>query len=224
MQRFTADAAHQLRTPLAALRTQAELGLREQDPEKLRKIMQTIANSTEQTSHLANQLLASARAAPEGLAGRPFEKIDLGEITRTVTGSKVMNALELGIDLGYEGFTGPVHIMGNATLIAELLKNLVQNALTYCPAGSAVTVRLEEAAPDGVVLSVEDNGPGIAPEHRKDIFKRFYRVADRGQEGCGLGLSIVRRTALRHETTVELSAPKDHSGCIFAIRFSEVVK
>lgn len=222
MQRFTADAAHQLRTPLAALRTQAELGQREQDPEKIRQIMETIASSTRQTSHLANQLLASARAAPEGLAGRPFDEIDLCDISRSVTSSKVPAALERGIDLGYEGLTEPTMIMGDATLIEELLKNLVHNALTYCPDGSAVTVRLDKE-PSGkrVKLTVEDNGPGIPVEHHKDVFKRFYRINDTGQEeGCGLGLSIVKEIALRHETKVKLSQPKEHSGCIFGISFA----
>jgi two-component system sensor histidine kinase TctE len=222
MQRFTADAAHQLRTPLAALRTQAELGQREQDPEKIRQIMETIASSTQQTSHLANQLLASARAAPEGLAGRPFDEIDLCSITRSVTGSKVPVALERGIDLGYEGLTEPATIMGDATLIEELLKNLVHNALTYCPDGSAVTVCLDkDVTGKRVILTVEDNGPGIAAEHRKDVFKRFYRINDTGQEeGCGLGLSIVKEIALRHETKVELSQPKEHSGCVFSVSFA----
>lgn len=221
MQRFTADAAHQLRTPLAALRTQAELGQREKDPEKIRQIMDTIAASTRQTSHLANQLLASARAAPEGLAGRPFDKIDLYEITRAVTGSKVPVAIERGIDLGYEGAADPTWIMGDATLIEELLKNLVHNALTYCPGGSAVTVRLERnPSANKVTLTVEDNGPGIPIEHRKDVFKRFYRINDTGyDEGCGLGLSIVKEIAARHETKVKLTQPKEHSGCIFSISF-----
>lgn len=223
MQRFTADAAHQLRTPLAALRTQAELGQREQDPQKIRQIMETIAASTRQTSHLANQLLASARAAPEGLAGRPFEKIDLCEITRAVTGSKVPVALERGIDLGYEGLTDPTFIKGDATLIEELLKNLVHNALCYCPDGSAVTVRLDReitAHDQHVVLTVEDNGPGIPVEHHKDVFKRFYRMNGIGQEeGCGLGLSIVKEIAIRHDTTIKLTQPDDHSGCVFSVRF-----
>ncbi|MFV1852408.1 MAG: sensor histidine kinase [Thalassospira sp.] len=222
MQRFTADAAHQLRTPLAALRTQAELGQREQDPEKIRQIMETIASSTRQTSHLANQLLASARAAPEGLAGRPFDEIDLCDISRSVTSSKVPTALERGIDLGYEGLTEPTMIMGDATLIEELLKNLVHNALTYCPDGSAVTVRLDkEQSGKRVKLTVEDNGPGIPVEHHKDVFKRFYRINDTGyEEGCGLGLSIVKEIALRHETKVKLTQPKEHSGCIFSISFA----
>ncbi|MBO6771066.1 MULTISPECIES: sensor histidine kinase [unclassified Thalassospira] len=221
MQRFTADAAHQLRTPLAALRTQAELGQREDDPEKMRQIMETIASSTRQTSHLANQLLASARAAPEGLAGRPFEKIDLCAITRAVTSAKVPAAIENGIDLGYEGLTEPVLIMGDATLIEELLKNLVHNALIYCPDGSAVTVRLENDRKPGFVwLSVEDNGPGIPIEHHKDVFKRFYRMSESGQEeGCGLGLSIVKEIAARHDTKVKLTQPERNSGCVFSISF-----
>lgn len=221
MQRFTADAAHQLRTPLAALRTQAELGLREEYPEKIHRIMETIATTTRQTSHLANQLLASARAAPEGLAGRSFDRIDLCDITRSVTGAKVPEALERGIDLGYEGVIEPVFIMGNATLIEELLKNLVQNALTYCPEGSSVTVRLDlEESRNRIKLTVEDNGPGIPAEHHADVFKRFYRIADGGQaEGCGLGLSIVKEIAARHETKVTLSQPTRHSGCVFSVIF-----
>lgn len=221
MQRFTADAAHQLRTPLAALRTQAELGLREKDPEKLHDVMEKLAALTRQTSHLANQLLASARSAPEGLAGRPFVRIDLGEITRGVTGSKVPEALERGIDLGYEGLDGVAPIMGDATLIEELLKNLIHNALTYCPEGSSVTVRLtpETGNTSFVKLVVEDDGPGIPLEHRKHVFERFYRVSDSGEDGCGLGLSIVREIALRHDTRIRLDEPEDHSGAIFSVRF-----
>ena len=143
------------------------------------------------------------------------------EITRAVTGSKVPVAIERGIDLGYEGITEPTLIMGDATLIEELLKNLVHNALTYCPDGSAVTVRLDqEKSGNHVKLTVEDNGPGIPVEHHKDVFKRFYRIAETGQEeGCGLGLSIVKEIAARHETKIKLDRPKNHSGCVFSVSF-----
>ncbi|MCC9622868.1 sensor histidine kinase N-terminal domain-containing protein [Thalassospira sp. MA62] len=230
MQRFTADAAHQLRTPLAALRTLAELGLREKEPDKMRETMKTIFVSTQQTSHLANQLLAAARAAPEGLAGRTFQPIDLCEIARTVTSDKVPLAIERGIDLGYEGVTTPTFIQGDATLIAELLKNLIVNALVYCPEGSAVTTSLQVRKGEDdtplVCLTVSDNGPGIPAEHRKDVFRRFYRlsppVGQTYDEGCGLGLSIVDEIAARHGATILLTAPEDHTGCIFEITFKRL--
>ncbi|MFH1804436.1 MAG: sensor histidine kinase [Pseudomonadota bacterium] len=218
MQRFTANAAHQLRTPLAALRTQAELGLRETDPDVLRQTLEKLAAATRQTSHLANQLLTSARAAPEGLAGQPFRPVDLGDITRSVTGAKVPLAIERGIDLGYDGVPGEVMIMGDATLIEELLKNLLHNALTYCPAGSNVTVYLRPGN-GHVDLVVEDDGPGIALEHRKQVFERFYRGPGSTSDGCGLGLSIVREIALRHGSKINLDQPEDHSGAVFSVRF-----
>jgi two-component system sensor histidine kinase TctE len=226
--RFIADAAHQMKTPLAGLRTQAELAQREADPVELQRSLRQIAASTERATRLVNQLLALARAehgAGDRIARVP---VDLDALARSVVQEWVAPALARGIDLGYEGppFSGAgggciVH--GTPVLLQELLTNLIDNALRYgVPAAAeadasahargrgrgrgqgVVTVRVEHDGAGKVRLDVEDDGPGIAAEERAHIFDRFYRVLGNRQDGSGLGLAIVREIALQHGAIVEV--------------------
>ncbi len=199
---FLADAAHQLKTPLAGLRMQAELAAREidsgrGDPASMKHTLRQIALSTQRASHMVNQLLAMARAEDTGQAAR-HKAVDLASITRAVVRDFVPRAMERRIDLGFEGADGQpgpsgTRLMAEPVLVSEMVRNLVDNALHYTPPGGTVTARVMRDPLDGaVVLQVEDTGPGIAPSEREAIFRPFYRVPDTQVDGSGLGLAIVQ--------------------------------
>jgi len=233
---FLADAAHQLKTPLAGLRTQAELAQREieagqSDPRQLKKSLQQIAHSSQRAAHMVNQLLALARAEDKEqvLRARPVRLAGLA--TETVR-DFVPRALEKRIDLGYEGpeaNAANLSVLGQPVLLRELIRNLVDNALHYTPAGGTVTVRVvEDPFGQVVVLQVEDNGPGIAPAEREQVFQPFYRSLGTDVDGSGLGLAIVREIARQHDTdvTLEDAAPRGTAcaaapspGARFTVRF-----
>ena len=214
--RFIADAAHQMKTPLAGLSTQAELALRERDPSELHRTLEQIARGSQRTAHLVSQLLAMARM--ENLREvATLEPLDLEAFGRIVVSEWVPAAMERGIDLGFESEhaqydddtdrDAPTLVAGQPVLLRELLNNLIDNALRYTPRDGTVTVRV---LADGrrVFLEVEDSGPGIPEADRAMVFERFYRVLGTGVDGSGLGLSIVREIAERHGATVELDDAK----------------
>jgi two-component system, OmpR family, sensor histidine kinase TctE len=206
--RFMADAAHQMKTPLAGMRTQAELALRETDPHNLRRSLRQIAASTERATHLINQLLALARAEHQATDLAAFEVVDLAAMAREVIHDWVPQALARGIDLGFEGPAEPLRIVGMPLQLRELLKNLIDNALRYTPAATTppgtVTVRVRGSGASAF-LDVEDSGPGIPERERPLIFDRFYRVLGTNVDGSGLGLSIVREIVEQHEALVRVS-------------------
>ncbi|WP_024300997.1 sensor histidine kinase [Pseudogulbenkiania sp. MAI-1] len=220
--RFIADAAHQLRTPLAGLKSQSELvhrELRAAQPDVARacRQLEQVETSVERSIRLVNQLLALARAEPE--AGLTLAPLDLAQLAREVTTEAVPRALARDIDLGLEGGEAPLTIAGHAGLLRELLANLLDNAIQYTPAGGEVTVTLQ-AGPGEAWLRVSDNGPGIPPAERERVFERFYRgSAENKGKGCGLGLAIVQEIARRHRTTVTLSDHAPH-GLTVALRFT----
>lgn len=216
--RFVADAAHQLRTPLAGLKTQTELALRERDPQALAGSLAHIHAATAGSARLVNQLLALARAEPG--ADRPdrFQRLDVNELARETTAEWVAPALAKSIDLGFEPATERVDVTGDAVLLRELLSNLLDNAIRYTSAAGRVTVRVSRAAAD-VALSVEDNGPGIPESEQGQVFDRFYRVLGSGHEGCGLGLAIVREIVERHGGTVTLASGAAGRGTVVGVRF-----
>lgn len=206
--RFTADAAHQMKTPLAGMRTQAELALRETDPQDLRRSLRQIAASTERATHLINQLLSLARAEHQPTDLAAFEVVDLAKLARDQVREWVPQAMDRGIDLGYEGPATPVRVVGLPLLLRELLKNLIDNALRYTPAhtspGGSVTVRVR-AGEGNAFLEVEDTGVGIPERERPLIFERFYRVLGTNVDGSGLGLSIVREIVEQHDALLRVS-------------------
>lgn len=210
LQSFISDASHQLRTPLAALQAQAELALRRQDAEELRDTVARLLAITRRTSRLAEQLLSHARSTPDPALARR-ERLDLSALSAEVTRDVVPAALEQAIDLGLEAETGPVWVQGDPLLLGEALRNLLDNALHYCPDGAQVTVRLAVATGQAL-LDVDDNGPGIDPAERERVFQRFYRVPGSGKEGCGLGLAIVRTIIEGHGGTVSLHTGSSGQG------------
>lgn len=209
-QRFIADAAHQLKTPLTGLKMQTELALAETDPAQLHEFVARIASGTERAVHLATQLLTLARAEASHEKVHSVEPLDLEVLARQVSEEWVTRAMTAGIDLGFEGTGWPLAIDGIPLLLRELLKNLVDNAIKYTPRGGKVTVRAR--AGSEAVLEVEDNGVGIPEGERARVFERFYRVLGNEADGSGLGLPIVKEIADLHRAQVRLEAPENGPG------------
>ncbi|OSZ71389.1 sensor histidine kinase [Hydrogenophaga sp. IBVHS1] len=224
--RFLADAAHQLKTPLAGLRMQAELAQREIDPVEIRGSLQQIARSSTRATHTVNQLLALARAETTGRS-LPNENIELSRLVRGVVQESVPRALEHGIDLGFEGPEETPEnclIVGNPTLLQEMVRNLVDNAINYTGRGGVVTVRVLLDRFSGVqVLQVEDDGPGIPENERAFVLQPFYRALGTNVDGSGLGLAIVQEIAQQHGATVSMEdahAERSPRGLRASVRFT----
>ncbi|MGH8215478.1 MAG: sensor histidine kinase N-terminal domain-containing protein [Rhodanobacteraceae bacterium] len=219
-QRFIADAAHQLRTPLAGLRLQAERALADPRPETIREALTHVERLSAGTARAAGQLLALARAqAPDESLGVAVP-LDLASLVRDEVVARVPDAIARGIDLGYHGPDRGVSIIGDAVLLREMLGNLIDNAMRYGARGSAaITVGLDAADGHGCVLSVEDNGPGVAPELVPRLGERFFRAIGNGHEGTGLGLAIVREIAERHGADLSFANHSDPHGLRAEIRF-----
>lgn len=199
---FVSDAAHQLRTPIAALQAQVEAAIRETATGSKEQLERILA-AARRLSHLVDQLLALARAEPSQSQSRPV--VDIEAVVHGVAEVWVPLAIDKGIDLGFD--LSPARVRGNSLLLREMLANLVENALRHTPRGGMVNVA---SGMSGWVvwLTVEDSGPGIAPEEREKVFERFYQPAGSTSDGCGLGLAIVREIARQHggQATVETSA------------------
>jgi two-component system sensor histidine kinase TctE len=199
--RFVADAAHQLKTPLAGLRTQAELAMREATNAETQASLKHIVQGTVRATRLVNQLLLMANAENPSSIG--MIDLDLNAIAREQTLEWVDQAISMGIDLGLEADDEPIIVRGHPLLLAEVLNNLIDNALRYTPAPGQVTVSVKRHLTQ-IILTVEDSGPGIAPEERERVFDRFYRVLGTRADGSGLGLAIVREIAQRHHASVHV--------------------
>ena len=199
--RFTADAAHELRTPLAALRTQVQVALREDDDGQRRAALRQVIRGVDRATHLVHQLLVLARIDPEQWA--PDEGcFDLCELLAERMAARAGEAHEKGIDIGL-ACEAPATVCGARDLYDILVSNLVNNAIKYTPEGGTIEVRVERVG-DEILLKVADSGPGIPVEDRERVFERFYR-RDRGQvPGSGLGLSIVKRIADIQSARIEL--------------------
>jgi two-component system sensor histidine kinase TctE len=213
-QRFLADAAHQLRTPLAGLQTHTELALAQPLPQACRAQIEQVHEATIRTARLANQLLALARAEP-GARGEAIE-LDLKAIAGAEAEAWVRAALARDIDLGFE--LEPAPVRGDAFLLREALANLVHNALQYTQRGGLVTVRTGKRG-DRSFVEVEDDGPGIPAGERVRVLERFYRVPGTPGTGSGLGLAIVRDIAAGHGASLVLSDGANSRGCRVAITF-----
>lgn len=217
-QRFVADAAHQMRTPLTGLKTQAQFAMRETDPEALRHALVQIGMGVDRASRMVNQLLTLARTEGGALAQHDHETIDLAQLIRETVEDWVIPAIGKGIDLGYET-DGDTRIAGNPFLLRELAKNLIDNALRYTPSGGHVTCRvLRQGAT--VLLEIEDDGIGLSEEQAEMVFERFYRVDDAATEGSGLGLAIVQEIATQHGSKATLQPNPAGKGAIARVVFN----
>ena len=229
--RFLADAAHQLKTPLAGLRMQADLAQRQgASAEDLKQSLRQIGRSSIRATHTVNQLLALARAESSSavLAHQPC---DVARLTMDVIRDCVPRAMDKSIDVGYEGAepgSPGVMVQGNLTLLKEMVRNLVDNAINYTPSRAdkpgVITARvLIDPFSKVLVLQVEDSGPGIPLAERELVFQPFYRALGNEADGSGLGLPIVLEIARQHraEVTVDDSRPgQNPPGACFTVRFA----
>jgi two-component system sensor histidine kinase TctE len=214
--RFIADAAHQLRTPLAALQAQVEAARREPHPAALDPTLDQLEAATRRTAHLARQLLTLARVEPTGDSPLEARPLDLAALVRERIDAWLAAADARQVDLGFE--LEPAPSTGDPLLVLEMAGNLVDNAIKYSPARSFVTVRTG-SGDAGSWLEVQDEGVGIPPAERDRVFERFYRVRGTRGEGTGLGLAIVREIAHRHGAVVTLRTPDERQGTVFRVTF-----
>ncbi|MBC3870726.1 sensor histidine kinase [Undibacterium oligocarboniphilum] len=223
--RFIADAAHQMKTPLAGMRMQSELALRQQDQEEIRRSLLQLSTSSEAATRLVNQLLALAKAENQTPATKPFEPVNLNELAMQVVRDWIPASFTKKIDLGFEQPEYAVTIFADPVMLREMLSNLVDNALRYTPSGHSVTVRVSVSVPQELALiEVEDNGPGIPEAEREHVFERFYRILGSNVQGSGLGLAIVREIVQKHGAQIDIldnPHPQDPQfpGCVFRIAF-----
>jgi two-component system sensor histidine kinase TctE len=229
--RFLADAAHQLKTPLAGLRMQADLAQRQDaSAQDLKQSLRQIGRSSIRATHTVNQLLALARAENSGTVIN-HQSCDLARLTMDVVRDCVPRAMEKHIDVGYEGAqpgAPGVHLQGNPTLLKEMIRNLMDNALNYTPSNpespGVITARvLIDKGGQALVLQVEDSGPGIPLPERALVFQPFYRVLGTEADGSGLGLPIVLEIARQHQASVNITdRSPEHTppGTCFTVRFA----
>ena len=217
--RFTADAAHELRTPLAALKLQLDLARRQGTAERAASL-DDLEAGVQRASHVVEQLLTLARVEPESFAARRTE-CDLTAIARDAIVSRAALAAAKSIDLGLARAT-EAKVQGDAATLAILLSNLLDNAIRYTPSGGRIDVAIDSDEA-GATLSVTDTGPGIAPEDRERVFDRFHRGGATEESGSGLGLSIVKRIADAHRATITLAAPAEGTGLVVKVRFPRLV-
>jgi two-component system, OmpR family, sensor histidine kinase TctE len=200
--RFIGDAAHQLRTPLAGLKSQTEIALQSTTDPELRARLQRVHDSATRSAHLVNQLLTLARAEPESLMAHDRQRFDLHRMAQTLTAEWVPRALRAQVDLGMdEEANAAVWVEANEFLMREALSNLTVRVTPLAPPAGTRDAQ--------ALLEVSDTGPGIAAEDQTRVFERFVRATDEGQ-GCGLGLAIVKQIVERHAGHVALHAVTPH--------------
>lgn len=213
--RFTADAAHELRTPLAAIRTQAQVARAATSDEERRHALDSVIEGCDRVAHMVEQLLILARLEPEHAF--PRDRCDLRALSMDVIAELAPAAVARQIDLQ---LVCDEAIQTNciSALVSILMRNLIDNAVRYSPHGSAVRVTLARTA-DGAEFSVLDQGPGIPVEAQTRVWERFYRVLGTNETGSGLGLSIVKRIAELHGAGLALAPGDDGKGLRIAVTF-----
>ena len=212
--RFMADAAHQIKTPLAVLTAEIDLALSDTSCPCARPTYNRLQKATSRLTHLVSQLLALAHS--EANAGKTHVLFDLSELAREVTGDFVAAAARRRIDLGFEGTDQAIPVWGNVTLVKEAMKNLVENALKFTPEGGTVTTSARAFPP---VFAVADSGPGIPEAELPLIFQRFHRAPESSTtEGSGLGLAIVQEVARKHGAVVTVGK-SELGGALFELQF-----
>lgn len=214
---FVADAAHALRTPLAALKLQLQVADRAQDEDERRAAYADLHRGVERMIRLVGQLLTLARQEP-GAADAQRAPVALDAVAADVVAELAPAAVQKGIDLGIDMASQPASVVGNADALRVLLVNLVDNALKYCSHGARVDVSTGHTSDGGVQLVVEDNGPGIPADERERVLDRFYRPAQAPTGGSGLGLAIVREIAQAHDATLALET-REGGGLRVVLRF-----
>ena len=216
--RFAADAAHELRTPLAALKAQAQVALNTDNIDEKNIALHKLIASVNRSTHIVQQLLTMSKLVPEASTLEDLDSVNFGKVAREVIAMLVPEAIEKNIDLEFEEAHNVPEIEGNSTAISILIRNLVDNAIRYSVDNIFVKVNVYQKDED-VVLEVRDNGPGVPDELKSRLFERFFRVLGNKSPGSGLGLAIVSQICTLHNGRVELDTPKEGTGLIVRAYF-----
>ncbi len=218
-EQFIGNIAHQIRTPLAGMKLQAQLALQEpQDITEIHDALERIVTAADHMAHVNSQLMKLARAEAASGRGLRNESVDLGALVRNCCAELSSRAHDKHMRLTVDVTDQPLSILGELTLLSEMLSNLIENAIIYGRERGEVWVSLQQT-PNGPRIEIEDDGPGIAKEHWPQIFDRFFRPVPATGSGCGLGLSIVREIALAHGATVQLEEREEGRGIRFVVQF-----
>lgn len=218
-EQFIGNIAHQIRTPLAGMKLQAQLAQEETDPQRVQEALLRISRAADHMAHVNSQLMKLARAEAAFGRGLRAERVDLSEVIEHCCADNAQLAHERGIHLVTRLPAQKICLDGEFTLLAEMVRNLVENAVKYGSENGHAWVVLTETG-GGIVLAVEDDGPGIAPDDWPQIFDRFFRPVNSIGDGCGLGLAIVREIALAHGATVTIENRQAGPGARFVVRFN----
>jgi two-component system, OmpR family, sensor histidine kinase QseC len=210
-QRFASDASHELHTPLAALRTQAQVALKTVDKKERFLQLQQIIASVDRCTHIIQQLLVLCRLSPERIMSEHFSEIALKQLVSEVIAQLAPSAVSKGIDIEMVADDTTRLFMGNATGLYAMVRNLIDNAIRYIPEKGIIKI-LVEYKTDHTYLNITDNGPGIPIELRSRVFERFFRVLGTNVQGSGLGLSIVEEVVQQHKGTITLATAPEGQG------------
>ena len=216
--RFAADAAHELRTPLAALKAQAQVALNTSDVDEKNTALLKLIASVNRSTHIVQQLLTMSKLVPEAVGIHDLDEVNLAKVTREVLAMMAPAAVEKQIELEFESDESTPNFSGNPTAIGILIRNLVDNAIRYCKEGGQVIVNVYYHLNE-VILEVCDNGPGIPEELQSRVFERFFRILGNKSPGSGLGMAIVQQIASLHNARVSLESPLEGTGLIVRVFF-----
>ncbi len=215
--RFTADAAHELKTPLAAISAQAQVALRTQEEQSRREALSKILAGVQRSTHVIQQLLTLSRMVPEATI-QETAPIRLSREVTDIAAMLAPEAIHKNIELEFLSPDSTACILGSATAIGILIRNLIDNAIRYTPKNGLITISIEETAKH-VTFIVQDNGPGIPKELRERVFERFYRIVGNESPGSGLGLGIVMQIAKLHNAEIQLLTPESGAGLEVRVKF-----
>ncbi len=216
--RFVANAAHQLRTPLAGLKTYVALLKRKKQPETA-ELLDELDVGMDRLNKLVGGLLALAKAEPSANRSSDMLPVDLNSIAGDITKALTAKAESKSLVLTFVGSTKSATIQGDTGRLQDLVSNLLDNAIVYTQKSGSILVKVE-SSPETVVLTIEDNGPGIPAGDRDRVFERFYRVLGTGVEGSGLGLAIVKEITIMHDATISIEAVEP-TGTRFVVTFKK---
>ncbi|MDX2104808.1 MAG: sensor histidine kinase [Candidatus Melainabacteria bacterium] len=216
--RFIANAAHQLRTPIAGLGTYSALARKLAKDEELKEVLSELDLGIARMGKVVGRLLMLARSEPGASSTRQMSVVDLNSVVSEVTAASVPEAIKQKVDLEFHSTSEPALIYGDPGGIEELASNLIENSILYTQNGG--TIKIEVAIRNGTtILTVEDDGPGIPKEERERIFERFYRLPGTEKPGTGLGLAIVKEIVSSHKAKIDVSPAAGGNGSAFKVSF-----
>ena len=217
-QAFAADAAHELRTPLATIKTLAQTAIENDDVEKMKMLLQKISHNVDRGSHVVQQLMNMSKTMPEALFLSKLEKIHLDVLVRETLSHLTPDALLKNIDIEMDVADKLPNITGNKIALEILIRNLIDNSIRYTYKNTSIFVNLYPIE-NNIVLEVRDQGPGIPKDKQEKVFDRFYRAHDPKYQGSGLGLAIVKQIASLHHAQITLETPAMKKGIIIRVFF-----